>query len=446
MDNYLIKNACLVNENRRFNADVLIKNEKIEKIAPHISVKENITEINADGKILIPGIIDDQVHFREPGNGKVATIQSESRAAIAGGVTSYMDMPNNNPPILSADKLDEKYAIAAHSSMANYSFYMGTSNDNYKEVMKINARKKDVCGIKIFMGSSTGNMLVDKEETLEKFFADCELPVATHCESESRIKANMQYLSGLKELSIEDHPNIRDAEACYESSSKAVSLARKFGTRLHVLHLTTEKELSLFRNDLPVKNKQITVEVCIPHLHFSKEDYQTKGSLIKCNPAIKDKKDKDSLWQALLNDTIDNIATDHAPHDISEKGNIYQQAKSGMPMVQHSLSLMLYYESIKKITLEKIVKKMCHAVADSFSIEGRGYLKEGYWADLILIDPHKPWTLTPDTLLYKCGWSPIEGFNFPATITHTFVNGHLVYHNGVLSDQIKSRRLTFSRS
>ncbi len=446
MQKYLIKGIQLVNEGTIRTADVLIEKGRIEKIASDITVEGGVTEISGDGKYLLPGAIDDQVHFREPGLTHKATIYTESKAAVAGGVTSFMEMPNTQPPVFTQQLLEDKYDIASQTSLANYSFYMGTSNDNGDEVLKTNDKKDSVCGIKIFMGSSTGNLLVDNYLTLGKIFSETELLIATHCEEERIIKENYERLKKLKsELTAADHPIIRDEEACFESSFKAVQLAMKHGTRLHILHISTARELQLFQNLMPLKDKQITAEVCVHHLHFTSDDYAKLGNQIKCNPAIKSSENKDALWNALLDDRLDVIATDHAPHTWAEKSEPYERAHAGIPLVQHSLLLMLQYYKEKKISLEKIVEKMSHAVADCFKIKDRGYIREGYFADLVIVDLKKETTVSKEAILYKCGWSPFEGTTFGAAITHTFVNGALVYGAGVWNESVKGQRLRFER-
>jgi dihydroorotase len=446
MQKYLIKNINMVNEGNIRNVDILISNERIEKIAPNISVNNNVREINGEGKFLLPGVIDDQVHFREPGLTHKATIYTESKAAVAGGVTSFMEMPNTQPPVFTQELLEDKYKIGAATALANYSFFMGTSNDNLSEVLKTNDKKKDVCGIKIFMGSSTGNLLVDNYLTLSKIFSESELLIATHCEDEMMIKSNLQRVKSEKKvLQPSDHPVIRDAEECFESSFKAVQLAKKYNTRLHILHISTLKELQLFTNMFPLKDKRITAEVCVHHLHFTSEDYARLGNLIKCNPAIKAPKNREALWHALLDDRLDVIATDHAPHTWEEKNEPYEKAHAGIPLVQHSLLLMLDYFKKGRISLEKIAEKMSHAVADCFQIRERGYLREGYFADLVIVDLTGKTAVNKETILYKCGWSPFEGEVFPSRITHTFVNGNLVYGNGTWNESIKGKRLQFNR-
>ncbi|MBN8836509.1 MAG: dihydroorotase [Sphingobacteriia bacterium] len=446
MPAYLIKDACIVNEGTKKILDVLIKNERIEKIAASIQTKEAVKEINAAGLHLLPGVIDDQVHFREPGLTHKASIYTEAKAAVAGGVTSFMEMPNTNPPAFTQALLEEKYAIANKTSLANYSFFMGTGNDNYDEVMKTNAKKNDVCGIKIFMGSSTGNLLVDNPLVLDKVFAGSELLIATHCETEEIIKANLEKLKREKTvLEPSDHPVIRDVENCFQSSFKAIQFAKKHGSRLHILHISTARELQLFTNFIPLEDKRITAEVCVHHLHFTSNDYAAKGNLIKCNPAIKAPENRNALWEALLDDRLDVIATDHAPHTWQEKNEPYEKAHAGLPLVQHSLQIMLHYVQEGKITIEKTVEKMSHAVATCFQMADRGYIREGYFADLVLVDMQKQYTVSKENLLYKCGWSPFEGTTFPAAITNTFVNGHMVYGNGVFDESVFGKRLKFSR-
>jgi dihydroorotase len=445
MKNYLIKDTTIVNEGRQIHGDVLIKNGRIEKVAGNIDAADAI-EINGSGQYLLPGVIDDQVHFREPGLTHKANIYTEAKAAVAGGTTSFMEMPNTVPPVFTQELLEDKYKIGATSSLANYSFYMGTSNDNYDEVMKTNDKKQEVCGVKVFMGSSTGNLLVDNALVLDKVFAGCELLIATHCEEESIIKANLERVRQHKgTLSAADHPIIRDEEACFESSFKAIQFAKKYGTRLHILHITTAKELQLFTNMIPLEDKRITSEVCVHHLHFTADDYADKGNLIKCNPAIKAPHNKAALWEALLDGRLDVIATDHAPHTWHEKNEPYEIAHAGLPLVQHSLQLMLHYVQQGKISLEKLVEKMSHAVARCYQVKERGFIREGYHADLVLVNMQQPYTISKENILYKCGWSPMAGFTLPATITHTFVNGHLVYGNGVFDESVYGQRLLFDR-
>jgi len=447
MQKYLIKNINIVNENKITTADVLIDGERIKKIAPQINLEgSNYTEINGEGKYLMPGVIDDQVHFREPGLTNKANIYTESRAAVAGGTTSFMEMPNTVPAALTQKLLEDKYKIAAQTSLANYSFFMGTSNDNADEVLKTNDRKNDICGIKIFMGASTGNLLVDNYLTIDKIFRESEVLIATHCEEESIIKENFQRIKAAKgDLQPSDHPLIRDEEACFESSFKAVQLAKKHNTRLHILHISTEKELQLFTNLFPLKDKRITSEVCVHHLHFTADDYDRLGYRIKCNPAIKAPHNKEALWTALLDDRLDIIATDHAPHLLSEKEPPYEHAHAGLPLVQHSLLMMLHYYQQGRISLEKIAEKMSHAVAECFQIAERGYIREDYYADLVIVDLEKAQTVSEENILYKCGWSPLEGTTFPSSVTHTFVSGNLVYENGRVIESHRGKRLVFNR-
>ncbi|MCP9752151.1 dihydroorotase [Ferruginibacter sp. HRS2-29] len=446
MQKYLFRDILLVNEGKIQASDVLVKGERIEKIAASINEKGNVTEINGEGKYLLPGAIDDQVHFREPGLTHKADIHSESRAAVAGGTTTFMEMPNTIPNALTRELLEQKYAIAKANSLANYSFFMGVSNDNADEALRINEAKNDICGLKIFMGSSTGNMLVDNHSTLNRIFSESELLIATHCEDERIIKRNYELRKNEKNnLEASDHPIIRDEEACFESSLVAVQFAKKYNSRLHILHISAEKELQLFGNMLPLKDKRITSEVCVHHLHFTADDYEKQGYHIKCNPAIKAAYNKEALWEALNDDRLDVIATDHAPHLLSEKTGPYEHAHSGLPLVQHSVSLMLYYHSLGKITLEKIVQKMSHAVADCFQIKDRGYIREGYYADLVMADLQKPATVTRENILYKCGWSPLEGFHFPSSIESTMVSGNLVYEKGALIESHRGQRITFNR-
>ena len=447
MQNYLIKNIQVVNEGSIKTADVLITNGRIEKIAPQITKTNTaVIEINGEEKYLLPGCIDDQVHFREPGLTHKATIATEAKAAVAGGVTSFMEMPNTIPNALTQELLEVKYQLASKTSLANYSFYMGTSNDNAEEVLKTNKKKNDICGIKIFMGASTGNMLVDNPNTLDRVFRESEILIATHCEDESIIKRNLEQLKSTGRILVPaDHPVIRDEEACYESSLYAIQIAKKYGTRLHILHISTEKELQLFTNMFPLKDKRITTEVCVHHLHFTSDDYARLGNQVKCNPAIKAPHNKEALWKALLDDRLDVIATDHAPHTRDEKNEPYEKAHAGLPLVQHSLLLMLHYYKQGRISVEKIAEKMSHAVADCFQVKERGYIREGYHADLVIVDMKHGMTVTKENILYKCGWSPLDGFEFPATVTHTFINGHLVYGNGVWDESQMGLRLAFDR-
>ena len=438
-----IRNVSIVNEGTIIRGDVWIKDGRIDRIGTSISPKGNYSEINGDGLHLLPGIIDDQVHFREPGLTHKANIASEARAAVAGGVTSFMDMPNTNPPAVTQQLLEDKYTIAANSSVANYSFFMGVSNTNADEALRTNEKKNSVCGIKIFMGSSTGDMLVDNYLTLGKLFSGSELLIATHCENEHIIKDNKAKYPDADDASF--HPIIRNEEACFESSFSAVQLAKQHNTRLHILHISTQVELKLFTNLFPIPDKRITSEVCVHHLHFTADDYARYGNLIKCNPAIKAAKNKTALWEALLDDRLDIIATDHAPHTWEEKQLPYAQAPSGVPLVQHSLQLMLQYVQQGKISIEKVVEKMCHAPAQCFQIAQRGYIREGYQADLVLVDLNQGYKVSKENILYKCGWSPFEGHTFPATIKYTLVNGNIVYENGAVLDLYKGQRLMFDR-
>lgn len=440
----LIKNAQIVNENKIYKSDVLIENQRIKKIAGNLDVKADAI-IDAKGLHLLPGIIDDQVHFREPGLTHKATIYTESKAAVAGGVTSFMEMPNTNPQALTQKLLEKKFEIAEKNSLANFTFFMGVSNDNLDEVLKTDP--KTVGALKIFMGSSTGNMLVDDKKVLEEVFEKSPMLIAVHCEDEDVIQYNMKSAQEKygEEVPISEHPNIRSAEACYKSSSMAVELAKKHNTKLHVFHLSTEKELELFDSTIPLAEKRITAEVCIHHLWFNEQDYAQKGTLIKWNPAVKTESDRDALFQALLDDKLDVIATDHAPHTLAEKTNNYFKAPSGGPLVQHALPAMLEFYKKDKISLTKIVEKMCHNPAILFQIAKRGYVKEGYFADLVLVDLEKTWEVNKENILYKCAWSPFEGEVFSCTITHTFVNGHLTFENGIFDESQRGMRLKFNR-
>ncbi len=441
----LLKNANIVNNNRIFNGSILIEGKLIKAIYEGETPDIDADTIDIDGKYIIPGIIDDQVHFRDPGLTYKADIATESRAAVAGGVTSYMDMPNNNPPILTQELLEKKYKDGARKSMANFSFYMGSSNDNLEEILKTNP--KNVCGIKVFMGSSTGNMLVDNPETLKGIFSKAPTLVATHCEDEATIKKNTAEFKekhGL-DMPIRMHPLIRSAEACYLSSSMAVRLAKENNTRLHVLHLTTAKEMELFDNKTPLKEKKITAEVCVHHLIFNDKDYDTYGTKIKWNPAVKTETDRKALLQALIDNKIDVIATDHAPHTAEEKDNNYFDAPSGGPLVQHSLVSMLEFYHRGELSLEQIVTKMCHAPADCFSLEKRGFIKEGYFADLVVVDIDNKWTADKSNVLYKVGWSPFDGKEFKSKVLKTFVNGSLVYNNGEFMEDFRGDRLLFDK-
>lgn len=444
MNSILIKSATVVNENKQFVADVLVKDGFIERIDSRIDVKAN-KEINADGLHLFPGCIDDQVHFREPGLTHKATIRTESRAAVAGGITSFMEMPNTVPNTLTQELLENKYRIAAKDSLANYSFYMGASNDNIDEVLRTDTAK--VCGVKVFMGSSTGNMLVDDPKTLENIFAQSPMLVATHCEDEATIKSNLLHFQQLMgdNIPVKLHPKIRSEEACFLSSSMAVELAQKHGTRLHILHISTEKETYLFDNSIPLKDKRITAEACIHHLWFTDKDYETKGNLIKWNPAVKTRRDRDGILKAVLNGRIDVIATDHAPHTLEEKSRPYLQAPSGGPLVQHALPAMLELFHQGRISLEQIAEKMAHNVAVCFQVEKRGFIREGYWADMALVNLNSPWTVSKDNILYKCKWSPFEGTSFKSKIVATVVSGNVVWENGHLIEGTCGKRLSFNR-
>ena len=446
MSKILIKNAKIVNENSVFLGDVLIDGEFIVEVNSSITLDEkNITVIDANQQYLIPGLIDDQVHFREPGLTHKANIETESRAAIAGGITTFIEMPNTVPQATTQELLEEKFKIAAKTSYANFSFMFGGTNDNLEELLKTDPKK--VAAIKLFLGSSTGNMLVDNEQVLEKIFSSTDMLIAVHCEDEATVRKNLNEQIAIygEDIPIELHPIIRSEEACYLSSSKAIELAKKTGARLHVFHLSTEKETHLFQNDIPLEEKKITAEVCVHHLWFNDADYAEKGTHIKWNPAVKTKNDREGLWKALLDDRIDVIATDHAPHTLEEKNNKYASAPSGGPLVQHALPALLNKCKEGEISIEKIVEKMCHNPAKLFQIEKRGYIKKGYYADLVLIDTNSPWTVTRENLLYKCGWSPFEGTAFQSKISRTFVNGHLMYDQGKFNDTIKGKRITFNR-
>ncbi len=442
--NYLLRSATIVNEGKQVVADLLIQDGRITKISPSISTNFHCTEINLEGKYLLPGCIDDQVHFREPGLVHKATIATESRAAVAGGITSFMEMPNTVPNALTQELLEDKYQIASNSSIANYSFFMGASNDNIDEVLKTDG--KSVCGVKIFMGSSTGNMLVDSEKTLEDLFARVPpMLIATHCEDEATIRANIEKYKAIygENVPIEMHPIIRNEEACYLSSSLAVRLAKKFNTRLHVLHISTEKELSLFSNEIPLEQKMITAEACVHHLWFSEEDYAEKGNFIKWNPAVKKASDREAIFQAVLDNRIDVIATDHAPHTLEEKAQSYFKAPAGGPLVQHGLLAMLEKMEAGMISIEKIVEKMAHHPAILFNVIDRGFIREGYFADLVIIDK-KQQKVEKSKLLYKCGWSPFEGVTFNYSVDKTFVNGNLVYDQGKIIEGVSGQRLKFN--
>lgn len=443
----LIKDATIVNEGLKFRGSILINGEKIEKIIPHVLPADFMTTevevIDAEGLLLLPGVIDDQVHFREPGLTHKGDLTTESRAAVAGGVTTYMEMPNTNPQAVTQKLLQDKYNRAAEVSAANYSFYMGATNDNLDEVLKTDPSK--VCGIKVFMGSSTGNMLVDDEKTLSEIFKNAPTLVATHCEDEKTILKNVEIAKGRygENVPMSRHAHIRSDEACYISSSKAVELASKFNTRLHILHLSSAKEMTLF-NAGKVTDKKITAEVCVHHLWFDERDYIKYGAKIKWNPSIKCQKDKEALWEALLTDKIDVIATDHAPHTIEEKNNTYFKSPSGGPLVQHSLVAMLEMTKKGFITIEKVIQKMCHAPAELFRIENRGYIREGYFADLVLVDPGKSWVVSPENILYKCGWSPFEGVEFSNKVVATFINGSCAFKNDRIFESVRGKRVSFN--
>ena len=445
MKSTLITNARIINEGENFIGSLLIEGERIAKIS-----KENIscnpdTTIDAKGKLLLPGLIDDQVHFREPGMTYKADIYTESKAAVAGGITSFMEMPNTIPNTVKQNILKDKYDIAAETSLANYSFYFGATNDNLDEVLKTNP--KNVCGIKVFMGSSTGNMLVDNTKTLEGLFSECKLLIASHCEYEPIIRKNTEtYRKQYGEnLPMKYHPMIRSEEACYRSSSIAAELATKHDARLHILHISTAKETSIFSNDTPLTEKKVTAEACIHHMWFSDEDYDKKGTFIKWNPAVKTSKDREAIIEAVNNGTIDVIATDHAPHTLEEKNNPYFSAPSGGPLVQHALVALLEMVKLGKLTLEHVVQKTSHDVAALFEIKDRGYLREGYFADLVLVDFDNEWQVKKDNILYKCGWSPFEGTTFKSKVTTTFVNGNPVYENGMFDESSKGQRMLFNR-
>ncbi|MAW96817.1 MULTISPECIES: dihydroorotase [unclassified Leeuwenhoekiella] len=446
MEKVLIKDAHIVNEGSITHGDVYIEDGIIKEINSSISVKSPDVHIfDAEGRHLLPGVIDDQVHFREPGLTHKADIGSESAAAVAGGITSFIEMPNTNPQTTTIEKLEEKFAIAAKSSYANYSFMFGGTNDNIEEIKKLD--KKACAGLKLFLGSSTGNMLVDNENVLREIFKSTDMVISVHCEDEETIRKNMEIYTGRygDDIPINMHPIIRSEEACYLSSSKAIALAKETGARLHVFHLSTAKEMDLFTNKIPLKDKKITAEVCIHHLWFSDADYDEKGTLIKWNPAVKTQSDQDALWEALLDNRLDVIATDHAPHTLKEKQNVYTKAPSGGPLVQHALPAMLEMYHEEKISLEKIVEKMCHNPAILFDVEKRGFIKPGYYADLVLVDLNNPWTVTKENILYKCKWSPFEGSTFKSRISHTFVNGKLAYKNFKVYDERYGQRLTFDR-
>ena len=442
---FVIKGGLVINEGQRAHLDIQVEDGIITKIAPSIHTPAGLKEINAEGLYVIPGAIDDQVHFREPGLTHKADIASESRAAAAGGITSFMEMPNTVPNTLTQELLEDKYQIAAKSAVTNYSFFMGASNDNIEEVLKTNGN--NVCGVKVFMGSSTGNMLVDQHDTLEKIFAEVPLLIATHCEDEQTIRANTELFKTKygENIPMSAHPLIRSAEACYLSSSMAVELAKKHNTRLHILHISTAKELALFRNDIPLTEKRITAEACVHHLWFSDEDYAEKGTFIKWNPAVKTSADRNAIWEAVLDNRIDVIATDHAPHTISEKQQSYFNAPSGGPLVQHALQAMFQKTREGLITAERVVEKMCHAPATLFQIDKRGFLREGYHADIVLINPHVSLIVSKQNILYKCGWSPFEDTTFDHHIMATFVNGEMVWNGTEIIHTQSGKRLIFNR-
>lgn len=441
--NYLFKQAQIINEGQIFTSDLYIKNGRIQRIDPSISVKEKVEEIQCEGLHLLPGIIDDQVHFREPGLTHKEDIYHGSKAAVAGGVTSFMDMPNVNPPSLTQELLEERYRIAANKSLGNYSFYMGVSNENISEVLKTNS--ENICGIKIFLGSSTGNLLVDNESTLHQIFKNAPTLIATHCEDEHTILSNLEKYKSIygENIPVKFHPLIRNEDACLKSSSHAVELAKKYETRLHILHISTADELQLFDNSIPLIKKRITAEACVHHLFFDASDYETLGTKIKWNPAVKDTHHKQKILQDLIENKIDVIATDHAPHTLEEKNQPYTKCPSGGPLVQHSINVMLELHHEEKISLEKIVEKMSHAVADCFRIKERGYLREGYYADLFLLDIKKKILIDKNTIQYKCGWSPLEGKKMFGEVQKTFVNGNLVFDKGDFFEEIKGKRMQF---
>jgi dihydroorotase len=441
----LIINAKAVNEGKIFETDLLIKNGRIERVDRNLSGLHADTIVDAEGKILMPGVIDDQVHFRQPGLTHKAEIYTEAKAAVAGGTTTFMEMPNTNPQTLTQELLEEKYQIGKEKSLANYSFFMGVSNDNLEEALKTDRNK--VCGMKIFMGSSTGNMLVDNEKTLESIFSKADLLIATHCEDEETVRANEKIYRAKygDDMPIHYHPEIRDVEACYKSSSMAIDLAKKHNTRLHILHISTAEETELFTNSIPLKEKRITAEACVHHLWFSKDDYEKYGTEIKCNPAVKEARHKEAVLKALLDNRIDIIATDHAPHTRAEKDNNYWNAPSGLPLVQHGLQMMLELHKQGKISLERVIEKMCHAPADCFQIKERGFLREGYWADLALVDLNAKYKVQPENTNYKCAWSPFMGQTFNSEVVYTFVSGHLAHHRGRFFEEKKGERILFER-
>ncbi len=445
MKSILITGANIVNEGKITRSDILIKDGMIYNIGRDLSEFEADVHIKADGKHVFPGLIDDQVHFREPGLTHKAEIYTEAKAAVAGGVTSYMEMPNTVPQAVTIELLEEKYKIAAEKSLANYSFFFGATNDNIDEILKLDP--ENICGVKVFQGSSTGNMLVDNQESLERIFAECKLLIATHSENDNIIKANLEKYKKEygEDIPVKFHSKIRSEEACYDASKKVVDMARKYGSKLHVLHISTGKEVALFDPHLPLEQKRITAEACIHHLWFSDEDYEEKGNLIKWNPAVKTKEDRERIWEGVRNGGIDVIATDHAPHTLEEKSKSYSAAPSGGPLVQHSLVALLdmYHEG--RIRLDEIAQKTAHNVAILFEIEKRGYIRPGYHADLVLVDLDNPWEVEKSNILSKCGWSPFEGHTFRSKVTHTIVSGHLAYENGTFNESHKGQRLKFSR-
>jgi dihydroorotase len=451
LQKYLFKSIQVVNEGKITTTDVLTEGSRIEKIGPNQSVKGSCRIIGGEGLYMLPGIIDNHVHFREPGLTHKGSLYSESKAAVAGGVTSFMEMPNTIPPVFTRALLEDKYARASRSALANYSFYMGTSNTNADEVLRLNKDKKEICGIKIFMGSSTGELLLDNPVTLERLFRESELLIATHCEDERTMRSNLARLQASgKQLSLADYPVHKDEEACYLSSLAAIQLAKKYDSRLHILHITTEKELQLFSNLMPLAEKRITAEACVHHLHFSSEDYAELGNKIKCNPPIKEPRHRNALWNAVNDNRIDSIATDHAPHLLTEKEVPFEEAHSGLPLVQHGLQLMLHHAGLGQIRLEQVVEKMCHAVATGYRLAERGFIREGYFADLVVVNLNRPEEISRKNVLYKCGWSPLEGMVMPATIEKTFVNGHCVFEkeaDGSLrwDESQKGMRLHFQR-
>jgi dihydroorotase len=445
MKSILIVNARIVNEGKVEEGDVLIKGQRIEKIGKGLYAQNAATIIDAKGKYLLPGLIDDQVHFREPGLTQKGNIYSESRAAVAGGITSFMEMPNTVPNTVTQELLAEKYEIGKRNSLANYSFYFGATNDNLEEVLKTD--RKNVCGVKVFMGSSTGNMLVDDHKTLEGIFSKVDLLIATHCEDEATIRKNTEIYKARygEEIPFECHPEIRSREACLLSSSLAVKLAKKYGAKLHILHISTKDELSLFDNSIPLEQKKITAEACMHHLWFHAGDYEEKQSFIKWNPAVKLKSDRDAILQGVLTDKIDVMATDHAPHTLEEKLNSYLKAPSGGPLVQHSLVAAMELVKDGKMSIEKLVEKMCHNPSILFNIEDRGFIREGYFADLVIVDPDSSWQVDRSNILYKCGWSPFEGTEFSSMVTNTFISGRMAYENGRIIEGDSGMRLTFNR-